>query len=377
MKKTLILMAVVLIATLPANAQLGNIANKVKKSAAKAIDKRIDKAVDSTVNNVFDKAFGKVRPSNNASVQNTDGAVSGTVAVLSPMSAIGEAPEFPTQQSVIDYACENIKANPSSLKLLANPVTRYFAKINSSILSMVSAWQSSPEAQARVAEQRDQYLMASLGVTAAELEAMSEEEREALYQKKQEEYLNNIGLTSEDAKAVEGMSDEEAYAYLSSKMSAKAMEDAMSGKMERSIEAAQQQVCTYKPAMDLYEQYNDVSSKVDDIYSKSYTACRELWESKYANKVGSMTNERLLSQYLNEALPLHFASMKSALELRRTEQMSVAEQLDKMLAEHPEETKGLTASYLTYSLTFAQCCAVAYLNEGNNITGYYMPNIDK
>lgn len=324
--KKIVLLLTIMSLTLGANAQLGNLINAAAKSAKKSIEKRMDKEVDTLTNQAADGVksliFGKLgisRPNN--ATTSADGTSPRTTAV-SPKDYMSQLPNFPTDDQIADYACLMSKDNPSTLKMVANPVAAYLAKV--AMMTSNAAGSVSTMTEERAAQVEENYkkqIEDFYGVSAEELEKMSEEEIQALTYKKMygEGTLEMTNKTAEMIAPVQAMMDE----------------------------------------------YTAVSDKIDAIFTKADEECKGIWDSKYKT-------ESQLCSYYKDAAPVYSTAVRQAMETRRTEQMKLAEKMDKEIADYVAKNPTSNADQVNYTyLTM-----IAYLGDAARIATLYQPSIE-
>lgn len=305
-----------------ANAQLGNLINAAANSAKKSLEKRLDKEVDSLTNKAADGVksailgkFGVRKPAlaeSNAPSQSK---------AMAPRDFMAQMPEFPTDAQIADYACLMSKDNPSSLKMIANPVAVYLAKV--AMLTTDAAGSVGNMSEERAAQIEDNYkkqIEEFYGVSAEELEKMSEEELQALTYKKM-------------------------YGE---------------GKLEMAAKKAE----VIEPIVPLLEKYNAVSSQIDEIFAQADRDCQNIWDAKFKN-------QSELCTYYKEAAKVYSQAVSRAMETRRTEQMKIAEQMDKEIADYVAKNPTSNADQVNYT----HLTMLAYLNDATHVATVYSPNI--
>lgn len=320
MKKIVLLIAVMSL-TLGANAQLGNLINAAAKSAKKSIEKRVDKEVDTLTNNavssVKNALFGKL-----GITQPSAAAKTANATVTTPKDYMAQLPNFPTDDQIAEYACIMSKDNPSALKMMTNPVAAYLAKV--AVMTSNAAGSVTTVSEDRAAQIEANYksrIEEFYGVSADELEKMSEEELQELTYKKM-------------------------YS-------------------EGTLEVAQQSPEMIEPVAAMMDRYTAISDKIDNIFSTADNECQKIWDSKY-------TTESQLCTYYKEAASVYSKAAHQAMELRRTEQMKMAEQMDKAIADYVIANPTSNADQVNYTyLTM-----LAYLGDAARISSIYQPSIE-
>ncbi|MCQ2296566.1 MAG: hypothetical protein MJZ45_04120 [Bacteroidales bacterium] len=324
--KKIVLLLTVMSLTLGANAQLGNLINAAAKSAKKSIEKRVDKEVDTLTNNavssVKNAIFGKLGISQpHTAATSSDGSASRSTAVT-PKDYMSQLPNFPTDDQIADYACIMSKDNPSPLKMMTNPVAAYLAKV--AMMTSNAAGSVNTMTEERAAQVEANYkkqIEDFYGVSAEELEKMSEEEIQELTYKKM-------------------------YS-------------------EGTLEVTQKNAEMIAPVQAMMDQYTAVSDKIDALFAKADEDCQGIWDSKY--KTASQ-----LCTYFKDAAAIYSNATRQAMELRRTEQMKMAEQMDKEIADYVVKNPTSNADQVSYTyLTM-----IAYLGDAARIATLYQPSIE-
>lgn len=327
MKKVVLLLAVMSL-TLGANAQLGGLLNAAAKSAKKSIEKRMDKEVDTLTNqaaegvkNAIFSKLGISRPSTTTAATSADGTSARTAAV-SPKDYMSQLPNFPTDDQIADYACIMSKDSPSALKMITNPVAAYLAKVAMMTSNAAGSVSTMTEERAAQVEENYKKLIEDFyGVSAEELEKMSEEEIQALTYKK------------------------------------------MYG--EGTLEVTNKTAEMIAPVQAMMDEYNAVSDKIDAIFAKADEECQVIWDSKYKT-------ESQLCTYYKDAAPVYSEAVRQAMETRRTEQMKLAEKMDKEIADYVAKNPTSNADQVNYTyLTM-----IAYLSDAARISTIYQPSIE-
>lgn len=330
MKKVVLLLAVMSL-TLGANAQLGNLINAAAKTAKKSIEKRVDKEADTLASQasqgVKNAIFGKlgINPSNNANNANanaTSESTSSRSTAVTPKDYMAQLPSFPSDAQIADYACIMSKDNPSALKMITNPVAAYLAKV--ALMTTNAAGSVNTMTEERAAQVEANYkkqIEDFYGVSAEELEKMSEEEIQELTYKK------------------------------------------MYG--EGTLEVTQKTAEMIAPVQEMMDEYNGVSDKIDAIFTKADEECQGIWNSKYKT-------ESQLCTYYKDAAAVYSKAVRQAMETRRTEQMKLAEKMDKEIADYVAKNPTSNADQISYTyLTM-----LAYLGDAARIASIYQPNIE-
>lgn len=325
MKKIVLLFAVMAL-TFSANAQLGGLVNAAAKTAKKSLEKRMDKEVDTLTNKAVDGVkgallgkFGVDKSNGNTTTNNA--ATTGTSTVMTPVAYMAQMPNFPTDAQIADYACLMSKDNPSALKMMTNPVAAYVAKVAVMTSNAAGSVNTMTEERAKqIEENYKKQLEEFYGVSAEELEKMSDEELQALTYKR------------------------------------------MYG--EGGLEAAQKTAEMIEPVAAMMDQYTGVSDKINEIFNKADNECQQIWDSKYKTQADLCT-------YFKDAASVYGKAIRSAMEVRRTEQMKLAEKMDKEIADYVAKNPTSNADQVNYTyLTM-----LAYLGDATRVASIYQPSI--
>lgn len=306
-----------------AQAQIGSLINAAANSAKRSLEKRMDKEVDSLTNKAADGVknaiLGKLGV--NKSTAN-DNSASLSSKAMTPNAFLAQLPDFPTDGQIADYACLMSKDNPSTLKMMTNPVAVYMAKV------------------------------AMLTTDAASYVGNMSEDRasqiEANYKKQIEDFY---GVSAEE---LEKMSDEEIQALTYKRMYGE-------GKLESAVQKAE----VIEPIVPLLEKYNSITSKIDEVFDQADRDCQKIWDAKFKN-------QSELCAYFKEAAKVYSQAVRQAMEIRRTEQMKIAEQMDKEIADYVAKNPSSNADQVNYT----HLTMLAYLNDATHVASVYRPNIE-
>lgn len=321
MKKIVIMIAVISLA-FGANAQIGSLINAAANSAKRSLEKRIDKEVDSLTNKAADGAknaiLGKLGISKPAATSNN----SSTTKTMTPRDYMAQLPEFPTDAQIADYACLMSKDNPSTIKMMTNPVAVYLAKVAMMTTDAAGSVNTMTEERA------------------AQLEANYRNQIEEFY-----------GVSAEE---LEKMSDEELQALTYKKMYGE-------GKLESTAKKAE----VIDPVAPLLDKYTALTEQVEEIFAKADRACQDIWDTKYRK-------ESQLCNYYKDAAKVYSEAVRQAMELRRTEQLKLAEQMDKEIADYVAKNPTSNADQVNYT----HLTMIAYFSDANRVASIYQPSIE-
>lgn len=318
MKKALVLL-VAIVLTLGAQAQIGGLVGG-------AIRKSVEKKIEKTVENKADELLGNKKQQNDKPTVNEYTKAESTTnekKIPTPEEIMGMVPTLPSHQNLADYACEQNRANPRTLKLLANPTTTFLTKMTMALASgyvvMMGAGQSGS------VYYYDEQLLSELGITQEQFDAMSEEEQQQLAQKYAAEIQERYIRTTERLAADE----------------------------------------TYKK---LQEQYYDIDRDIEKLFAAADSTNRMLWKNKYAS--AGTVSEADMCGYFKEAVPTSYKAVNDAMNLRRTKQLPIAKQMDEQVQllakKYPNE---VFAGFINQG----GLCATAYVSDASRLTAFSDP----
>ena len=313
MKKTFILMLAVCFAV-GSQAQIGRlVGGAVKKKLEQTVEKKVEdalgvknqsKSMENTATVKSEKESDKNR-------------------IPTPEEVMAMVPQLPSQQQLADYACEQNRANPRTLKMLANPTTSFLAQMVTATASgYVVMMSSSKEGNVY---SLDEQLLKEFGITEEAYEAMSEEEQKELAAKLasdlQDRYLRTAEFLSKD--------------------------------MEYNL---------------MMEKYAMFDKEINKGYDEADSLCRDLWEKNYGKKGKATEND--MCSYFGEAVPLQYDAVLKAMKLRKGKQLPMAKEIDayvqKLAREYPDKV---------YSCFYNQggICATAYISDAARLTTMSVP----
>ena len=136
-KKTVFLLACLMLSSLTANAQFGDVLRKAaQKAAQKTTEKLTDKAAEKAAD-AIEKELDKSK-AKNAPAENSAEAEQATYA-----SIMAQMPDLPTVQQLVNY--KEAELNEQSLKLMVSPVTSFQTKLLGLSVQAVSLTTSSAD----------------------------------------------------------------------------------------------------------------------------------------------------------------------------------------------------------------------------------------
>lgn len=310
MKKVIVLV-IALTLTLGANAQLGGL---VRKAVQTGIEQKLGvKPLEQK-----EKEVQKDR---------TDGMQKNTEKeedhIPTPEEVMAMVPQIPAPQQLAEYACEQNRANPRTLKMLTNPTTTFLTQMVVATASgyVVMMGGNKPGSLYTFDEQ----LLKEFGITEDQYEAMSEEEQ----QKLATEYAAE--LQDRYLRTAEKLASDESY-------------------------------------NKLMDQYTTIEGEITKKYDEADSVCREMWQKRYGTK--ESPSESDMCDYFKNAVPIQYKAVIDAMKIRKTKQLAVAKQID-------EYVNKLAKLYPTevYAGFYNQggICATAYVSDAARLTSLSDP----
>lgn len=318
--KKLIVMLVALTLTFGSQAQIGRI---VSSAVKKGVEKKVEQSVEEKVDNLFGIRKQQPNQPQNQSKEQTSEQVNEEDHIPTPEEIMGMVPALPSFQNLADYACEQHRANPRTLKMMANPTTAFLVKMTAAMASgyvvMMGAGQSGS------VYNYDEQLLKELGITQEQFDAMSEEEQQQIATKYAAE-LQDRYLTT-----VEKLAADEGY-------------------------------------QKLQKQYAEIEEEIQKVYDEADTACALMWKKKYGAKDNPTEND--LCGYFGESVPVQYKAVVQAMKMRKARQLPVAKEMDeyvqKLAKKNPKEV---------FAGFFNQggMCATAYVGDAARLTSLSDP----
>ncbi len=309
MKKIVIVLAMLTVASF-AQAQIGG-----------AIGKRLKEKASQTINNALGNNQNQSQGQEQKDESNT--ANSDKDEELTPEKVMAMVPTMPQPQQLAEYLCESHRANPRTLKMLANPTTSYLAQ-----LAVAGAG-----GYAAIASQNgygryfafDEQLLKEFGITQEQFDAMSEEEQQELALKYASEMEDRY------YKTIERLGKDEKY-------------------------------------QKLMEQYNDVESQIERLYSDADSTGRDLWQKKFGGKDNASDDD--MCAYYRQAVPDFYNAVVKGMRMRKTQQMAVAKQIDAYV-----QTLSKLYPNEVYAGLYSQqsVCAASYVADAARVTAMSDP----
>lgn len=244
-------------------------------------------------------------------------------AIPTPEEVMAMVPAIPQAQHLADYICEQNRANPRTLKLIANPTTAFMAQMVTAMASGYVVMMGAGQPGSVYAF--DEQLLKEFNITPEQYEAMSEEEQQELAVKFADELKERYYRTSERL-----MSDE-----------------------------------TYN---NLMEQYRKIEEEIQNKYSDVDSLCSDMWKKKMGSKENPSEDE--MCEYIRVAVQMQYKVVLEVMKIRKLRQLEVAKKIDAYVQElakaQPNEV---------YAVFFNQggLCATSYVSDAARLTSMSVP----
>lgn len=326
MKKLLIVVAILLIGSVPVQAQFGNLVRKAaQKTAEKAAEKAIDNAeqkaeqamdkgleeADKAIDKGLDKAFSNDKNSRNTTRGNE-------LTEITYAALMKEALDMPTVQQLVDH--KSYELNEQSFKLLTSPVTRYVTNL------------------------------ALLATQAASLSYNNIDSTQAV-DMAYGAASSYTGLSREELEKLSKMTEAEQEAYLAARYA--------NGTAEAAMLKEAEVVSKYlEPLQPTIDKWNAVSKKADGFIEEAEGRCKKVY-AKYAEGIAVASDKaknEIRLKYYTEVAPMMREAVQKAMQTRIDEQLPIAEILEKEMVKIRKEHKDYVSQLLNYpQLTATQC----------------------
>ncbi|MBQ8704423.1 MAG: hypothetical protein IJ524_08635 [Bacteroidales bacterium] len=235
-----------------------------------------------------------------------------------PEEVMAMVPQIPQPQQLADYACEQHRANPRTLKMLTNPTTTFLTQMVVATASGYVVMMGGSNAGSVYSF--DEQLLKEFGISKEEYDAMSEEEQHELATKFAAELQDRYLSTAE-------------------------------------------KLAADKEYNKLIDQYTAIENEIQKKYDESDSLCRELWKQNYGAKENPSESD--MCEYFRAAVPMQYKSVIDAMKIRKARQLPIAKQMDeyvqKLAKLHPKEI---------YAGFYNQggICATAYVSDAARLT---------
>ena len=243
--------------------------------------------------------------------------------VPTPEEVMAMVPPIPQPQQLAEYACEQHRANPRTLKMLTNPTTTFLTQM---VVASASGYVvMMGGAKAGSVYNFDEQLLKEFGITQENYDAMSEEEQHELATKYAAELQDRYLTTAERLASDKG----------------------------------------YNVLMD---QYTAIENEIQKKFEEVDSLCRDIWQKNYGAKEKSSEGD--VCEYFKMTLPMQHKAVIDAMKIRKTKQLAIAKQMDeyvqKLAKIHPTEI---------YAGFYNQggICATSYVSDAARLTALSDP----
>ena len=243
--------------------------------------------------------------------------------IPSPEEVMAMVPQIPSSQHLAEYACEQNRTNPRTLKMLTNPTTTFLTQMVVATASGYVVMMGGSHAGS--VYNFDEQLLKEFGLSQEKYDAMSEDEQQELAAKYAAELQDRYLRTAEKLATDDG----------------------------------------YNKLMD---QYTVIENEIQRKYEEADSLCRVMWEKNYGKK--EKPTESDMCEYFNMAVPLQYKAVIDAMKTRKLRQLPIAKQMDEYVQRlakmHPSEV---------YAGFYNQggICATSYVSDAVRLTALSDP----
>ena len=302
MKRIVILSIILLLAQMPAHAQLGGL---IQKAAAKTT-KVLEKKADSVINSAIDKQLDKQHQSS----QTTAKQEAAQEEEQSYAAIMRKMPALPTAQQLCSH--KEAEMNEQALRLLASPVTRFNTQVLSLATQAVSISTNNMDS-AKVMDAAYKWAQLSTGMTKEELDHLAT------------------------------LPEEEQDAYIAAHYKPGTAEAAMT---KEAVDASKY----LEPLQPLIDKWDAVGRKVDQVYEEVDAKCKKAY-MKYSpmlEKASGKERNQLLLKYYKDIVEWQRTAVQDVLKIRMNEQLPIAEEIEAKMVKIRAEHKDLVSALLNY-----------------------------
>lgn len=311
MKRIIILLSLLAIVPI-SQAQIGSV-----------IGKKLKEKAEQTVSNALNKGQNRNQNDNKQADEQKPQTGNEADDELTPEKIIAMVPTMPNPQQLSEYLCQTHRANQRTLKILTNPTTSFITQLSVAGAGGYASMMSS-NGYGRYYN-FDEQLLKEFGITSEQYEAMSEEQQQEIAMKYASEMQDRY------YKTIERLGQDDGY-------------------------------------KKLIEQYNAIEDRISKIYNDADSACNDYWKNKYGSKENPTEDD--MCAYYRQVVPGYYQSVVKAMQLRKTEQLAVAKQIDayvqSLAKRYPNE---VYAGLYNQSVI----CATAYVADAARITALSDP----
>lgn len=319
MKRVVLLITLAMMA-MSANAQLNNLLNKAAQKAGEKATQAAANAVKNRLGlngqNKQQSSYGQgdVGDYSNITSNSNDKEQLPTIYDL-----MAQMPALPTPAQLIDY--KNAEANEMTLKIMTSPITMFRTQM------------MTLSAQSMVLGFADMDSVRATGLT-----------------------TQLTGLTDEEIKAMENMSDEEQDAYI--------MAYWQSGRADEARQRAAENAEKYaQMTSSQVDQFTAVNDKVEAIYKEAQKLMKPIYE-RYAKQLENAEGKaynKLMAEYYSKIAAIQHDAVTKAMQIRKAEQLPIAEKIEKI-------NEGIRKSDPTAIIpNYIQMFAAAYFAEAEKL----------
>lgn len=322
MKKVVFCIVALTLSAFSANAQLGNLLNKAAQKAG-------EKAGEAAANTVMNRLGlnSKGNNNNNNTGKGTVGTYDGKDyqysndqdRVPTIQELMAQMPAMPAAAQLIDY--KNAEANEMTLKMMTSPVTMFRTQMATLAVQALAVGYADMDS-VRLAGLTTQY----------------------------------TGLTPEEIKAMENMSDEEQEAFM--------MAYYQSGRADIARQKAAENTEKYAQMIaDQVVLFDAVNTKIDEVYKNAHKQMKPIYEKyeKQLNNAEGKAYNRLMAEYYSKIVDMQRNAVEQAMKIRQNEQLPIAEKIEKV-------NEGIRKSDPTAIVpNYVQLFATAYFAEAEKL----------
>lgn len=322
MKRILFFAIIMALSCATANAQLGGLLEKAAKKTSQKVTKKLtdkaEDAIDKAVDKKIDETLDKEKTSRNQSRSSEQ--------ALTYDNLMRQVPELPSVEQYLKY--KEAELNEQSLKLLTSRVSSF----NMELVGLMG--------------------QAAAGVGDSQIDSAQATEMAYRYAEM------TTGLSKDEIEKLSQMSEEEQQAYLQAHYRQGTAEAAI---LREGEEAAR----LLEPVQPLINQWDEVGRKIDALYEEADDKCKSIY-AKYTDKLkkaeGKARNKVLL-EYYAEALPVQRRAVENAMRIRLDEQLPIAEEIERQMADIRAQHGNMLSSLLRYP----QLTATQYFSDPSRL----------
>ncbi|MBQ7062413.1 MAG: hypothetical protein IJM88_03895 [Bacteroidales bacterium] len=322
MKRILFFAIIMALSCATANAQLGGLLEKAAKKTSQKVTKKLtdkaEDAIDKAVDKKIDETLDKEKTSRNQSRSSEQ--------ALTYDNLMRQVPELPSVEQYLKY--KEAELNEQSLKLLTSRVSSF----NMELVGLMG--------------------QAAAGVGDSQIDSAQATDMAYRYAEM------TTGLSKDEIEKLSQMSEEEQQAYLQAHYRQGTAEAAI---LREGEEAAR----LLEPVQPLINQWDEVGRKIDALYEEADDKCKSIY-AKYTDKLkkaeGKARNKVLL-EYYAEALPVQRRAVENAMRIRLDEQLPIAEEIERQMADIRAQHGNMLSSLLRYP----QLTATQYFSDPSRL----------